>query len=194
MPARPDGPPRDFRATKTARSATWGGNSCNRFCRQARLVLTSRGRRGERLLLENSAHRSQTCGRGEHDASIADVKHGHRSAQREDRLRLQPARPARLRGERGQRDDPLRLQLLVERLARTAVVHVRDPGDVRRLLHFQAQRACARRDLLSVPDRARPALARHDRHAVLPDPGLPAARLSVLAVLHAGLCGRRDVG
>src|SRR5262249_22798545 len=39
--------------------------------------------------------------------------------------------------------------------------------------------------------RTRPALARLDRDPVLPDPGLPAARLSVLAVLHAGLFGRR---
>ena len=31
-------------------------------------------------------------------------------------------------------------------------------------------------DLLSVPVRTRPALARPDRHAVLPDPGLPAAQ------------------
>jgi TRAP-type mannitol/chloroaromatic compound transport system permease small subunit len=58
MPARPDGPPRDFRVAKTARSATWGGNSCNRFCRQARLVLASRSRREERWRLENSARRS----------------------------------------------------------------------------------------------------------------------------------------
>jgi TRAP-type mannitol/chloroaromatic compound transport system permease small subunit len=58
MPARPDRPLRDFRAAKTARSAAWGGNSCNRFCRQAWLVLASRGLREARCLLENSAHRS----------------------------------------------------------------------------------------------------------------------------------------
>src|ERR1700754_5115026 len=128
MPARPDGPLRDLRAAKTARSVNWGGISCNRFCRQAWLVLTSRGLREARWLLENCAQRSRTCRRGEHDASIADVKYGDRSAQREDRLHLQPPGPAGMRGERGQRHDPLRLQLLVERLARTAVVHVRDPG------------------------------------------------------------------
>ena len=58
---------------------------------------------------------------------------------------------------------------------------------------FKTQRACPRRNPLSDAVRARPALARHDRHAVLPDPVLPAARLSVLAVLHAGLRGRRDL-
>jgi TRAP-type mannitol/chloroaromatic compound transport system permease small subunit len=58
MPARPDRPLRACRAAKTARSATWGGNSCNRFCRQAWLVLASRARREERWLLENSARRS----------------------------------------------------------------------------------------------------------------------------------------
>src|SRR6202171_2561247 len=75
-----------------------------------------------------------------------------------------------------------------------AVLHVRHRGDVRRLLHLQAQRACSGRDFLFVPVRARPALARSDRHAVLPDPVLFAARLSVLAVLHAGLRRRRSVG
>src|ERR1700744_5274972 len=113
MPAWPDRPPRSFRAAKTAASATWGGNSCNRFCRQAWLVLTSRGRREARWLLENSAHRSRTCGRGEHDASIADVKYGDRSAQREDRLHLQSVGSAGVLGERRQRDDPLRFQLFV---------------------------------------------------------------------------------
>src|SRR5580692_10000831 len=108
MPAWPDRPPRTFSAAKTATSATWGGNSCNRFCRQAWLVLALRRRREARWLLENWAHVAQTCGSGEHDASIADVKYGDRSAQREDRLRLQPARAARLRGECRQRDDPLR--------------------------------------------------------------------------------------
>src|ERR1700684_1025108 len=74
------------------------------------------------------------------------------------------------------------------------MVHVRHPGDVRRLLHLQAQRACPGRDLLSVSLRTRPVLARLDRHAVLPDPGLPAAQLSVLAVLPSGLRRRRNVG
>src|SRR3984885_10436793 len=73
------------------------------------------------------------------------------------------------------------------------MVHVRDPGDVRRILHLQAQRACPGRDLLSVSLRARPALARFDRHAVLPDSGLPAAQLSVVAVLPSGLRRRRNV-
>src|SRR6202161_189117 len=74
------------------------------------------------------------------------------------------------------------------------MVHVRHPGDVRRLLHLQAQRTCPGRDLLSVSFRARPALARFDPHAVLPDPGLPAAQLSVVAVLPSGLRRRRNVG
>ncbi len=50
----------------------------------------------------------------------------------------------------GQRHDPLCVRLQLERLARTAVVHVRHPGDVRRVLHLQAQRARPGRDPLSV--------------------------------------------
>ena len=117
----------------------------------------------------------------------------NRPAQREDRRRLQLAGSRGLRRQRRQCHDPLRVRLQLQRLARAAVVHVRHPRDVRRLLHVQAQRACPRRNPLSDADRARPALARHDRHAVLPDPVLPAARLSVLAVLHAGLRGQRDL-
>ena len=100
MPARPDGPLRDFRAAKTARSATWGGevlqsllqtgSACSDFARPARRAMSG-GKFGAR---------SQTCGRGEHDASIAGVKYGHRSAQREDRLRLQPAGAAGVSGQR----------------------------------------------------------------------------------------------
>src|SRR5205807_921702 len=71
---------------------------------------------------------------------------------------------------------------------------VRIAGDVRRLLYIPAQRARPGRAALSVSVRARPALARSDRHPVLPDPHLPAACLSVLAVLHAVLFGQRDVG
>ena len=41
--------------------------------------------------------------------------------------------------ERGQRHGPLCLQLLLERLAGAAMVHVRDPRDVRLVLHLQAQ-------------------------------------------------------
>ena len=78
-------------------------------------------------------------------------------------------------------------------LARNAVVHVRRLRDVRRLLHLQAQRACPRRNPLSDAVRARPALARPDRDAVLPDPVLPAAHLSVVAVLLPVLCGRRNL-
>src|ERR1700704_3429102 len=73
------------------------------------------------------------------------------------------------------------------------MVHVRGAGDVRRLLHLQAQRTCPRRNPLSDAVRTRPALARSDRHAVLPDPVLPAAQLSVLAVLLSVLRGQRDI-
>src|SRR5580692_9268648 len=71
------------------------------------------------------------------------------------------------------------------------MVHVRHSRNVRRGLHVQAQRACSGRNLLSVSLRARPALARFHRHAVLPDPVLSAACLSVLAVFLPGLRGQR---
>src|SRR5580692_480922 len=74
------------------------------------------------------------------------------------------------------------------------MVHVRHSRNVRRGLHVQAQRACSGRNLLSVSLRARPALARFHRHAVLPDPVLSAACLSVLAVFPSGLRRRRNVG
>src|SRR3984893_514895 len=74
------------------------------------------------------------------------------------------------------------------------MVHVRHSGHVRRVLHLQAQRARPGRDLLSVSDRARSALARSDRHAVLPDSVLSALELSVLAVLPSSLRSRRNVG
>ena len=182
MPARPDRPLRADRRSQDGRSTNWGGLALQSLLKMS-LARTRASRGGEAMPAEAFGALWRRAAAGEHDASIVGAQRGHRPAQRKDRLRLQSAGAARLPGQRRQRDDPLRLRLQLERLARTAVVHVRDPGDVRRVLHLQAQRACPGRDLLSVPLRARPALARPDRHAVLPDPGLPAAQLSVLAVL-----------
>ena len=150
--------------------------------------------RTQAMPVADNGHEPDGERRGEHHASIAGGQHRHRPDQRKDRLHLQFAGAGRLHRQRRQRHDPLCVRLQLERLARTAVVHVRHPGDVRRLLYVQAQRACPGRNLLSVSLRARTALARPDRHAVLPDPGLPAARLSVLAVLPSGLRRRRNVG
>src|SRR6185312_15018449 len=117
---------------------------------------------------------------GERDAPIVGRQHGYRPAQRKDRLRLQSPGTACLPAQCRQCDDSIRVRLQLQRLARGAVVHVRDSRDVRRLLYLQAQRACASGDLLPVPFRTRATLARYDLHAVLPDSGLPAARLSLL--------------
>ena len=93
--------------------------------------------------------------------------------------------------QRRQCGEPLRLQPELERLARSAVVHVRGHGVLRRALRAQGQRARARRRVLFGALGAHAHLDRHRRQRPVPAAVLRDPPLLHLAVVRGILADQR---